>query len=81
MICAYQVPWTEYESGWGQRPDGNTLYLSKEAADAHIKKYWDQMPDGPAPACYSSPGTPRLVESTEEQIAKIASAPEQFIWA
>ncbi len=32
-------PWTEYERGFGCRPDGYTLYLSKDHRDKHIKNY------------------------------------------
>ena len=36
---AYLQAWTETERGWGQRPDGHTLYASLEAREAHIEKY------------------------------------------
>jgi hypothetical protein len=63
MIYAlYAIDWTEYERGWGQRPDGRTLHFSLEEANKYIKDYWDSMPDGPAPDIYSRPDTPKLVE-------------------
>lgn len=39
MYCAYKVHWTEYERGWGQRPDGTTLHMNKSAADEYITHY------------------------------------------
>ena len=71
LYAVYQVKWTEYERGWGQRPDGETYYPTKEAADKAIKDYWDSMPSGSAPECYSSPGTPTLVEATKELYDKV----------
>lgn len=43
--------WWESERGWGQRPDGFTLHLTKQAALDHIKtvvggrKYDNPVPD------------------------------------
>jgi hypothetical protein len=62
IYAVYKVNWTEYERGWGQRDDGDTYYPTLEAANQHIKEYWESMPDGPAPDIYSKPGTPKLVE-------------------
>jgi hypothetical protein len=30
---------TEYERGWGCRPDGNIAFLTKDAAEAYIADY------------------------------------------
>lgn len=66
MIYAlYKIDWTEYERGWGQRPDGTTYYLTLEEAQQHIKEYWDSMPNE-VQDCYSSPGKPTLVEVDEK---------------
>jgi hypothetical protein len=46
--------WTESESGWGQKPDGCSIHLSKEDYKKYIKDYWDSMPDS-APVCYERP--------------------------
>lgn len=81
-LGAYRIDWTEYERGWGQRPDGSTLHLTKEDADAYIKEYWDGMPDRSlgVPDEYSAPGTPRFVEATVEQIELITMSPKRAIW-
>lgn len=74
MIYAlYKIEWTEYERGWGQRPDGETFHLSLDEANQYIKDYWKRMPDA-VPDIYSRPGTPKLTEVDknfyEEFIAK-----------
>lgn len=81
-LGAYKIDWTEYERGWGQRPDGSSLHLTKEAADTYIKEYWDSMPDRSqgVPDDYCAPGTPRFVEVTAEQIEQIMLSPNKVIW-
>ncbi len=63
------VQWTEYERGWGQRPDGLTLFETKEEADAHISQHWEREkvrnPSGRTPDEYSSPDAPALMEVSE----------------
>lgn len=57
MTKLFAMGWTEYESGWGSRPDGFTLYKTKEAAKKHIleseknKKY----------ECFSAPSLDALL--------------------
>ena len=81
MYAAYEIKWTEYERGWGTRPDGKSYHKTIEEADAYIKQHWedekkrngDSVPDE-----YSKPGTPTLVEVTKkiyEQIKK-----EKVVW-
>ena len=36
MTKLFAMEWTEYEAGWGSRPDGFTIYKTKEAAKKHI---------------------------------------------
>lgn len=79
IFALYRIQWTEYERGWGCRPDGETYHCSREDADKYIKDYWAKMPDGPAPYEYSAPGTPTLVEVTEElynKVMKIVKPPD-----
>ena len=65
MIRAiYEVEWTEFERGWGQRPDGVSYHISLEEAETYIKKSWN--PTGPVPDCYSQPSKPKLTEVNEE---------------
>lgn len=70
MFALYKIEWTEYERGWGQRPDGETYYPSKELADKAIADYWNGMPKE-VPDTYSKPSDPFLVEVTEEFYHKV----------
>jgi hypothetical protein len=64
--------WTESESGWGQRPDGYSLHLNKEAHKAFVKAYWDSQPKGPTPAEYSRPDhSLRVLDVTLEAYQKL----------
>lgn len=63
---AYYISWTESECGWGQRPDGITIYKSVEDGKKHIKKHWDSMPKE-LPNEYSRPNfeEAKLVEISQ----------------
>ena len=83
MNAAYQIDYTEYERGWGSKPDGASLHPTKESADAHIVAHWAKYPDrkfGDAPDYYIAPGTPRLVEITEAQATALAASESGMIW-
>ena len=55
------VSWEESERGWGTRPDGCSLHLTKADFEIYLDNYWDKMPDE-APDEYSRPaGTPVAV--------------------
>ena len=56
MPLIVKVHWAEHERGWGSRPDGCTLHLSKIDANEFIKEYWDRQPDE-TPYEYSAPGS------------------------
>ena len=66
IYSVYAIEWTEYERGWGQRPDGVSLHKSKEIAEQYIKdfieKEKERNPSGAVPDEYTSPDTPRLIE-------------------
>ena len=61
---AIVVYWTESEAGWGQRPDGLTIYPNREDADKGIEKHWEfeksLNPGGGVPSCYVRPSSPTL---------------------
>lgn len=77
LIAAYQIDFTEHERGWGQRPDGSMLFPDKATADAYAISYTakerELMKANPSGDCYSTPGTPRLVEITIEQSDRLAA--------
>jgi hypothetical protein len=61
MHWVYKIEWTEYEPGWGCRPDGCSYHETKEAADEFIKEHLGKITHSKS-ADYSRPGTPNLVE-------------------
>jgi len=61
LLAVWAIDWTESERGWGQRPDGTSLYKSEELAKKHIKEDTDRKSkDKEVPECYSFPGKPYL---------------------
>lgn len=50
-------PWEESEAGWGVRPDGYSLHLTREDVDKFITAYWKSQPDQ-VPNEYSRPSGP-----------------------
>lgn len=85
MFAVYQVDWTEYwteyESGWGCRPDGTTYYKDKATMDKHVKEYSDMyLNDKVTPACYTMPHDGRLVEVGAELYTIVNNDPKGYIW-
>jgi len=63
IYSLYKIEWTEYERGWGQRPDGETFHLSLEEAEKFASDYEKKYNnEDVVPECYSKPGKPKLVE-------------------
>lgn len=50
----YRQNWLESERGWGIRPDGYSLHLSRLDRDAYVRQYWNRMPEQ-VPDEYSLP--------------------------
>jgi hypothetical protein len=70
-ITVVMDTWTERERGWGQRPDGGSLHLSRDGYDAFVKDFWDREkernPSGAVPEEYSrEDGNPRPFDVPEE---------------
>lgn len=58
--------WTESEAGFGQRPDGVSIHLTKEDCENYVKKYWETMSDN-VPDEYSRPdGNLNVIKVTDE---------------
>lgn len=78
MGAAHQVwcqKWEESERGWGTRPDGFSLHLTKEDLDAFIRAYWDRMPKSYVPDEYSRPdGDPYRCPVNDRIYAKIKAS-------
>ncbi len=69
----FRQNWLESERGWGIRPDGYSLHLSKLDRDAYVREYWNRMPDE-VPDEYSRPdgelSTIKVDEETYRQLAQ-----------
>jgi len=76
-VCHHVVKmyWTETEAGWGQRPDGYSLHLTREDSETYVKDYWNKMPDrgpnGEVPYEYSRPGDPMVTEVDAKTLREI----------
>ncbi len=67
IYSVYAVEWTEYERGWGSRPDGVSLHKSKEAAEKYVSDYDKKYNnESSAPDEYTKGGTPELVEVSKK---------------
>lgn len=78
-----RIDWTEYERGFGTRPDGTTLHLSRARAEAYCADYWKKTKErqGPvAPHEYSAPGDLQLIEVSGDLYDKVQSAENGVIW-
>lgn len=66
--------WLESEAGWGIRPDGCSLHLTKRDLEAYLEKYWDRMPMT-APREYSRPsGDPCRTRVSQERYDEIRAS-------
>lgn len=72
MNALYAVRWTEYERGWGNRPDGYSFHRNADEANQYIEAYWAREkarnPSGRTPDEYSAPGDPFLMEVSESLV-------------
>lgn len=85
MPKAYAQRWTERERGWGGRPDGFTLYLTKDQYHAHImgdarvKREAKEVPDEYTTTC----GTLQEVEVSDqllEELVRRVGTGEGHMW-
>ncbi len=79
IYAVYQVNWTEYERGWGQRPDGTTYHKTKELAEKYIQYYDNKYNSGTSvPDCYTRAEPPVLVEVSKEIFDEVQK--KEMIW-
>lgn len=72
--------WEESERGWGTRPDGYSLHLTKEDREAFIQEYWDRQPKGEVPDEYSRPeGEPYFADIGPDLFTKLSNS-KNGIW-
>jgi len=62
LYAVYKIEWTEYERGWGSRPDGVSYHKTKALAEQYRQEFIGKQPSGPVPDEYTSPGPVTLVE-------------------
>lgn len=55
MNKVFRVHWTEYERGWGQRPDGTSYHKTKKIAENFVDKVHGDR-TGPVPDEYTKAG-------------------------
>jgi hypothetical protein len=73
--AAYFCKVTEHESGWGSRPDGYLIALSREAFEAKAREIDSQM--GPE---FSRTEKPRIGFVTDALNERLKSAPLNCLW-
>lgn len=78
MYWVYQIEWTEYEPGWGCRPDGKSYHASKEDADLYIASQRASASKSTS-SDYSRPGTPNLVEVDKATFELVKR--KKLVWA
>jgi len=69
ILTAVFVDWTEYERGWGCRPDGCSVHLSMEEWKRYYEKYKKSLPKE-VPHEYSRPDNPQPVSVTDPEIVE-----------
>lgn len=67
MKAVYKITWTEFESGWGQRPDGVSLHKDSDTAKAFKTRY-EETGDR---SCYSRGGSIKLIEVDESTFDEV----------
>lgn len=75
--------WEESERGWGVRPDGVTLHLSKDDYDRWMKEY-DASHTGPVPDEYTrtsgNPFSVSIGSELREQLEKSKRDGHHGVW-
>lgn len=82
MNALYCISWTEYERGWGSRPDGITLHRTKEDAEEFAYTYLHKNnKSNYVPDIYSIPnGDAKLIEVSEALFKVMHSANAKGKW-
>lgn len=65
------MTWTEYERGWGPRPDGASLHSSQEDMNSFIKEYWARQPKGVPDEYSKEDGVPVYLDVPEELFEQV----------
>lgn len=68
MKTAVLDTWTESEAGWGQKPDGCSIHLTREDYKKYVEHYWSKMPAA----------TPDVYERPDNSLREIVVSDELF---
>lgn len=71
--------WEESERGWGTRPDGYSLHLTKGDHKEFCKEYWDKMPKYIPDEYSREDGQPYICEVSSEVFEKVKNS-KNGIW-
>lgn len=76
---SYVVEMTEYERGWGQRPDGYVAFLTEDAANEYIA---EQTKDrtGSAPDVYVNYSKVGYRETNPKILTSIKKSPSKYMY-
>jgi hypothetical protein len=77
MAVAYLVSWTEFERGWGQRPDGYSLHATMNAWKKYLATFQATL-SAAVPDEYSAPGEPVAVEVSDKLYAQLLTESRRY---
>ena len=80
----YAQNWTEYERGWGQRPDGWSCAENPKEFERFVKEMRQRegnLATGQAPDEYSAPcGDPFIIDLNDPEMCGQFAAGKTHIW-
>lgn len=79
MAKCWGIEWTEYERGWGCRPDGFSFHTCKEAGDEYVERTYDNYPKE-VPDVYSRADEPKLYEVSQSIYDRVHSKGDLRLW-
>ncbi len=68
MPKLFSVAWTEYERGWGNRPDGTSFFTTAAEAESIRQNCFARRREnsGVVPDCYDHPDEVREIEVSQD---------------
>ena len=61
MAVIWVFSWTEFERGWGQRPDGYSLHATESAGLEYLRSHLERQPKGAVPDEYDQADTDKPI--------------------
>jgi hypothetical protein len=82
IVALYAVSWTEFERGWGCRPDGFSLHRTALEGAKFVADVQSQQPTDHVPHEYSAPdGEPFLMEVSQSLYDLVTEFGDVWLWA